>query len=270
MHLPSSQPPYLSPWPCHRLYYCGMPAAYHLSPHSLVWWLLANAAGLRLVVFGGKTTQKYQLDLASPAPSWLQLNRLRSSTHKCRRWHGPGQGAELEPLTQPRAVSSPLCALSRPMLLTYTHRCRRTASALPRHAAPHCQPVLIHTSSSSAHDSSLQVNFPFKHKAPTVNHCPRLGWFHSTVKLVAWSLLPSLLLLPLPLPLLLLPPARLRPGCLCALARCVVLGPVGHLALAAAKHQPGGRRVALAMSRSSGGGGLRPASKHRGNIRQDT
>ena len=46
------------------------------------------------------------------------------------------------------------------------------------------------------------------------------------------SILPSLLLL------LLLPLIRLRPGCLCALARCAVLGPVGHLAFATAK-EPG-------------------------------
>ena len=56
---------------------------------------------------------------------------------------------------------------------------------------------------------------------------------------------PSLLLLLLPLLLL----VRLRPGGLCALASCAVLGPVGHLTLAAAKQsiQAGGWRLGQSL-----------------------
>ena len=87
--------------------------------------------------------------------------------------------------------------------------------------------------SFSAYDDSLQACDQMQNTG--MNPCARVGWFRSD--LVNPSSLLLLLVLPL-LQVMLLPPIRLRPGCLRALARCTVLGPVCNSSKPHLRHVP--------------------------------
>ena len=132
-----------------------------------------------------------------------------------------GQGAELEPLGTTSCIQPTRCPVPAHASQPPTPRYRRPplhchAMPLPNASQSAClliQIQLLHTGDSvQAQDQTQSTD--------SESLCEGgLGLA------VTWSILSSLLLLLL---------LRLRPGCMCALASCAVLGPVGHLALAAA------------------------------------